>query len=69
MANKSFFVTIHITKNPNKSFIDAQDEKSVLEFMREYSMPERINEEIFIAMGKALDFIDPGKPLYMTIFK
>ena len=29
--------------------------------MREYSMPERINEEIFIAMGKALDFIDPDK--------
>jgi len=44
-----------------QSFIDAQDEKSVLEFMREYSMPERINEEIFIAMGKALDFIDPDK--------
>lgn len=24
-------------------------------------MPERINEEVFIAMAKALDFIDPGK--------
>ena len=34
-------------------FIDAQDELSVLEFMRKYGMPERINEEIFIAMGKA----------------
>jgi len=42
-------------------FIDAQDELSVLEFMRKYGMPERINEEIFIAMGKALDFIDPDK--------
>ena len=25
-----------------------------------YGMPERINEEVFIAMAKALDFIDPG---------
>ena len=49
-----------------QSFIDAQDELSVLEFMRKYSMPERINEEIFIAMGKALDFIDPDL-LSMTV--
>ena len=44
-----------------QSFIDEQDELSVLEFMRKYGMPERINQEIFIAMGKALDFIDPDK--------
>jgi 15-cis-phytoene desaturase len=44
-----------------QSFIDAQDELSVQQFMRKYGMPERINEEIFIAMGKALDFIDPEK--------
>jgi len=49
-----------------QSFIDAQDEKSVLQFMTEYSMPRRINDEIFIAMGKALDFIDPDK-LSMTV--
>ena len=42
-------------------FIDAQDELSVTEFMRKYGMPERINQEVFIAMAKALDFIDPGK--------
>lgn len=42
-----------------QSFIDEQDELSVLEFMRKFGMPERINEEIFIAMGKALDFTDP----------
>ena len=36
-----------------QAFIDAQDELSVLDFMRKYGMPERINEEIFIAMGKA----------------
>jgi 15-cis-phytoene desaturase len=42
-------------------FIDAQDELSVQQFMRKFGMPERINEEIFIAMGKALDFIDTDK--------
>jgi len=44
-----------------QSFIDAQDELSVGEFMEKFGMPKRINEEIFIAMGKALDFTDPDK--------
>ncbi|KAG8466085.1 hypothetical protein KFE25_005655 [Diacronema lutheri] len=44
-----------------QEFIDAQDDLSVTAFMRKHAMPERINEEIFIAMGKALDFIDPDK--------
>lgn len=44
-----------------QEFIDAQDELSVTDFMRKYGMPERINEEVFVAMAKALDFIDPGK--------
>lgn len=43
-----------------QDFIDAQDELSVTDFMRKYGMPDRINEEVFIAMAKALDFIDPG---------
>jgi len=34
--------------------------------MRKYNMPERINTEVFIAMAKALDFIDPDK-LSMTV--
>ncbi len=49
-----------------QSFIDDQDELSVTDFMRKYGMPERINEEVFIAMAKALDFIDPDK-LSMTV--
>ena len=49
-----------------QEFIDAQDELSVLEFMRKYGMPERINQEVFISMAKALDFIDPDK-LSMTV--
>ena len=47
-------------------FIEAQDELSVTEFMRKYGMPERINSEVFIAMAKALDFIDPDR-LSMTV--
>lgn len=43
-----------------QSFIERQDELSVTEFMRKYGMPERINSEVFVAMAKALDFIDPG---------
>nr|AUE44559.1 phytoene desaturase [Chroomonas sp.] len=49
-----------------QDFIDEQDEKSCLEFMRQYGMPERINTEVFISMAKALDFIDPDK-LSMTV--
>lgn len=49
-----------------QSFIDEQDELSVTQFMRKYGMPERINDEVFIAMAKALDFIDPDK-LSMTV--
>ena len=49
-----------------QEFIDAQDELSVTDFMRKYGMPERINDEVFIAMAKALDFIDPDK-LSMTV--
>ena len=44
-----------------QSFIDRQDELSVSEFMDKYGMPSRVKDEIFIAMGKALDFIDPDK--------
>jgi len=49
-----------------QEFIDEQDELSVLDFMRKYGMPERINKEVFISMAKALDFIDPDK-LSMTV--
>ncbi|KAH8050799.1 oxidoreductase [Aureococcus anophagefferens] len=44
-----------------QDFINAQDELSVLDFMRKYGMPDRINDEVFISMAKALDFIDPGQ--------
>jgi 15-cis-phytoene desaturase len=49
-----------------QDFINDQDELSVLDFMQKYGMPDRINEEVFISMAKALDFIDPEK-LSMTV--
>ena len=48
-----------------QSFIDDQDELSVLEFMERYAMPKRVSDEIFLAMSKALDFADPAQ-LSMT---
>jgi len=49
-----------------QDFIDRQDELSVKDFMEMYGMPDRINEEVFVSMAKALDFIDPDK-LSMTV--
>jgi len=49
-----------------QKFIDEQDDLSVLDYMKKYGMPDRINEEVFVAMAKALDFIDPDK-LSMTV--
>ena len=43
-----------------------QDELSVKEWMQKNGVPDRVNDEIFIAMAKALDFIDPDK-LSMTV--
>lgn len=43
-----------------QSFIDAQDELSVTQFMRKYGMPQRVSDEVFVAMAKALDFACPG---------
>ena len=46
--------------------VDAQDEYSVGEWMEKNRMPKRISDELFVAMAKALDFIDPDK-LSMTV--
>lgn len=39
---------------------------SVQQWMTKNWMPERVRQELFIAMGKALDFIDSDK-LSMTV--
>ena len=49
-----------------QEYIDAQDELSVQQWMRKNSHARRVREELFIAMGKALDFIDSDK-LWMTV--
>lgn len=49
-----------------QDYIDKQDEYSVTQWMLEKGLPPRINDEVFIAMAKALDFIDPDK-LSMTV--
>lgn len=49
-----------------QDYIDKQDEYSVSDWMLEKGLPPRINDEVFIAMAKALDFIDPDK-LSMTV--
>ena len=49
-----------------QDYIDAQDELDVATWMKKNSMPQRVRDELFIAMGKALDFIDADK-LSMTV--
>ena len=49
-----------------QEYINAQDELDVQTWMKKNFMPERVREELFIAMGKALDFIDSDK-LSMTV--
>ena len=49
-----------------QKYIDAQDELSVEAWMKKNKMPQRVSDELFTAMGKALDFIDSDK-LSMTV--
>ena len=49
-----------------QEYIDAQDELSVEAWMEKNWMPKRVRDELFLAMGKALDFIDADR-LSMTV--
>lgn len=42
-----------------QSYVEAQDSLTVREWMLKQGVPERVNDEVFIAMSKALNFIDP----------
>lgn len=44
-----------------QSYVDRQDNVTVSEWMKKQNIPDRINDEIFIAMAKALNFVDPDK--------
>mmetsp|Transcript_25461 Transcript_25461/g.83795 ORF Transcript_25461/g.83795 Transcript_25461/m.83795 type:complete len:531 (-) Transcript_25461:706-2298(-) len=49
-----------------QSYVDEQDRLSVKQWMDKQGVPERVNDEVFIAMAKALNFIDPDR-LSMTV--
>jgi 15-cis-phytoene desaturase len=44
-----------------QKYVDAQDDVTVSEWMEKQGVPKRVNDEIFIAMAKALNFVDPEK--------
>ncbi len=41
-----------------QSYVEAQDKLTVTQWMKKQGVPNRVNEEVFIAMAKALNFID-----------
>ncbi|XP_068659220.1 15-cis-phytoene desaturase, chloroplastic/chromoplastic isoform X2 [Aristolochia californica] len=42
-------------------YVEAQDGLTVKEWMRRQGVPDRVNDEVFIAMSKALNFINPNE--------
>nr|AAT76434.1 phytoene desaturase [Hydrilla verticillata] len=42
-------------------YVEAQDGLTVQEWMRKQGVPDRVNDEVFIAMSKALNFINPDE--------
>lgn len=44
-----------------QAYVEAQDGLTVKEWMRKQGVPERVNDEVFIAMSKALNFINPDE--------
>eukprot|EP00879_Flechtneria_rotunda_P022570 GHRR01023832.1.p1 GENE.GHRR01023832.1~~GHRR01023832.1.p1 ORF type:complete len:298 (+),score=90.48 GHRR01023832.1:167-1060(+) len=49
-----------------QKYVEEQDKLTVTEWMRKQGVPNRVNDEVFIAMAKALNFIDPDN-LSMTV--
>ena len=44
-----------------QSYLDECDQYSWTEWLRIHNIPERVNDQVFIAMSKALNFIDPDE--------
>jgi 15-cis-phytoene desaturase len=44
-----------------QSYVEACDQYTWTEWLRKQNIPERVNDEIFIAMSKALNFINPDE--------
>ncbi|DBB16928.1 TPA: securin [Trebouxia sp. C0006] len=49
-----------------QSYVERQDKLTVSQWMKKQGVPARVNDEVFIAMAKALNFIDPDD-LSMTV--
>lgn len=47
-------------------YVEEQDNLTVTQWMRQQGVPDRVNEEVFIAMAKALAFVGPDT-LSMTV--
>ena len=44
-----------------QSYVEKCDSKSWTEWLKDHNIPERVNDEVFIAMSKALNFIGPDE--------
>ncbi|CAN6470302.1 unnamed protein product [Victoria cruziana] len=44
-----------------QEYVEAQDGLTVKEWMKRQGVPDRVNDEVFIAMSKALNFINPDE--------
>ena len=44
-----------------QSYVEKCDSKSWTDWLKEHNIPERVNDEVFIAMSKALNFIGPDE--------
>jgi 15-cis-phytoene desaturase len=42
-------------------YVEEQEKLTVTEWMKKQGVPDRVNDEVFIAMAKALNFIDPDE--------
>jgi uncharacterized protein with NAD-binding domain and iron-sulfur cluster len=49
-----------------QKYVEEQDKLTVSEWMKQQGVPSRVNDEVFIAMAKALNFINPDD-LSMTV--
>lgn len=49
-----------------QKYVEEQDKLTVTEWMKKQGVPDRVNDEVFIAMAKALAFIGPNE-LSMTV--
>ena len=50
-----------------QKYVEEQDSLSVKEWMKKQGVPERVNDEVFIAMAKALNFINVSLALASTL--